>query len=1090
MQFPETPFTALCIKLSKGDGATPPSCASMSSLPHLDLAVTQDGYQATLEAFCPDSRVTAEQQSLLQELGFQLPCPVLPVPRENLPLPGPPLFLEIFSGTGRITSAIRAAGMDAIGIDKQKVPGADVPPVLLDITSPQGKSLLHVCGRLKGFWAAPACGTCSAARNIPRFAPDGTPIAVPKPLRSRRFPDGLPFLAPPDARRVDLANASYQALSEAISIGISRRLVMAIENPLNSLYWHTTPWQAHRNHFDFVTLQQCAFTGRRPKWTALAVTHESFRALSLTCPGKECSDRHEPWGADPTAPNGWSTSLESAYPRPLAAAAAQAFREACPSDTPWPDTAIDLSRTRAAVGTQPKAAKLPAPVPEFASTCIIRNLPVRQPLPCQLNERLPTAWPVPHEASCALQVIPQESQLLRDSQCADKKGGHRVREVVFGIPWTPDQFTAEAVKTGHPATLTGVLPSVLSDAIAYNAKMSALQAQDMRSAFFEQWYRKALLLKSQEAELKAQADPEVAKIVADKRVLLFESMLKIYGYPDPSVAHSLIEGVTLTGEVPATGLFAPAFRPASMSERCLRENASHHFREMLASVRSQGEELDKEVKRQTMEELSRGWLEGPYEAGDIPVGCVASRRFGLLQGGQKVRLIDDCTASFLNATVTVNESPKPHTTDVLGAVCVESMTKNGPVPLMGRSFDLKSAYRQVAVSPHSRWCAYILVWDCDLGRAVCFRLKALPFGACKSVYAFLRLSHAIWWLGCKALQLPWSCYYDDFVVVAPATCAPLLDSVVCKFLKLLGWTFATEGSKACPFASRVDALGITIDLSESQRGIVKFANTARRRQELTSVIDDILKSKFLPPSQALRLRGRLQFADGQIFGRVARLGLKHVTCHAYAAVCAEPSKDCVDVLTRFRDLLSRGTPRLLKPVSGKPFLCFTDACYVPHGHWVAGVGGVLVDTSGNLKAAFSAQLGPEVRRVLGEPSKKTIIFECELFALLLAMTVWGPVMSSSFVTFYVDNNSARDICISTCARSPTAEVLLCMILALEETHHLGAWYARVPSPSNIADKPSREPTSSLAWRGNLIKTIDVSEIICSISRSLAVKLGL
>ena len=228
MQLPETPFTALCVKLFKGDGATPPSCASMSSLPHLDLAVTQDGYRATLEAFCPDSRITAEQQSLLQELGFQVPCPVLPVPRENQPLPGPPLFLEIFSGTGRITSAIRAAGMDAIGIDKQKVPGADVPPVLLDITSPQGKSLLHVRlqnPRLKVFWAAPACGTCSAARNIPRFAPDGIPIHVPKPLRSRRFPDGLPFLAPPDARRVDLANASswpLRTLSTAFT-GTPRR---------------------------------------------------------------------------------------------------------------------------------------------------------------------------------------------------------------------------------------------------------------------------------------------------------------------------------------------------------------------------------------------------------------------------------------------------------------------------------------------------------------------------------------------------------------------------------------------------------------------------------------------------------------------------------------------------------------------------------------------------------------------------------------------------------------------------------------------------------------------------------------------------
>ena len=120
------------------------------------------------------------------------------------------------------------------------------------------------------------------------------------------------------------------------------------------------------------------------------------------------------------------------------------------------------------------------------------------------------------------------------------------------------------------------------------------------------------------------------------------------------------------------------------------------------------------------------------------------------------------------------------------------------------------------------------------------------------------LLYAGWCLGCQAPQLPWTSYYDDYVVVAASRHTPSFDGAVSSFLKLLGWAFATKGSKVNYFGSHVDALGITIDLLESQSGLLKFANTERLKEELAAkAIDDISCSNHLSSSRALRLRCRI-----------------------------------------------------------------------------------------------------------------------------------------------------------------------------------------------------------------------------------------
>ena len=74
---------------------------------------------------------------------------------------------------------------------------------------------------------------------------------------------------------------------------------------------------------------------------------------------------------------------------------------------------------------------------------------------------------------------------------------------------------------------------------------------------------------------------------------------------------------------------------------------------------------------------------------------------------------------------------------------------------------------------------------------------------------------------------------------------------------------------------------------------------------------------------------RLQFADGQLLGRVGRLCLKAVTEHAYSNAGAQLSDQCRAALVRFSDMLKHSLPRKALARRQEPLYMFTDASYEP-----------------------------------------------------------------------------------------------------------------------------------------------------------------
>ena len=472
---------------------------------------------------------------------------------------------------------------------------------------------------------------------------------------------------------------------------------------------------------------------------------------------------------------------------------------------------------------------------------------------------------------------------------------------------------------------------------------------------------------------------------------------------------------------------------------------------------------------------TKRYPQGPLRGRSIlPDSFTLSRRFGIFQNG-KLRCIDDFSMSSVNAAVQTVESPKPHTSHVLAALIVAILTDasvRGSDSWVGRGFDLKGAYRQCAVHPESRRFSHIFVTEPSTHEIFAFRMRALPFGAVRSVHGFLRAAVSLWTIIVKEFLVLTTNYFDDYICLATQSESAMVTSCVHLVFKMLGWKFAESGQKACGFAQLFSALGICVNVSGLHEGSALFDNTESRRSEIVKCIDEIWASGKLSSKDALRLRGRLQFASGQVFGRVAKAALTAVTQHAYSGRGELLDDELVFALNLHRRFLTANEPRVLRGACAESWFIFTDACFeLEDGLMSSGIGAVLCDPSGNVVSFFSVKLSQDLLRAMNPCNKKTIVYECEFFAVFCALRVWSRRVKNAVVIF-TDNNAVRDALIACKTKSSIARTILVACLVLEQCCQLSPWIARVPTDSNVADDPSRFVTEYLLSLGATAEPLD------------------
>ena len=117
---------------------------------------------------------------------------------------------------------------------------------------------------------------------------------------------------------------------------------------------------------------------------------------------------------------------------------------------------------------------------------------------------------------------------------------------------------------------------------------------------------------------------------------------------------------------------------------------------------------------------------------------------------------------------------------------------------------------------------------------------------------------------------------------------------------------------------------------------------------------------------------------------------------------------------------------------------------------------------------------------LGGPDKGTLMVEAELLAVVVSIVLWKKTLSNHPLVAYIDNNSARNVCISEKARNNVGSSPDYLVLSVEDASGISPWFVKVPSPSNPADILSRELVETTASGRSTLVALPVQDIVSKI----------
>ena len=465
-------------------------------------------------------------------------------------------------------------------------------------------------------------------------------------------------------------------------------------------------------------------------------------------------------------------------------------------------------------------------------------------------------------------------------------------------------------------------------------------------------------------------------------------------------------------------------------------------------------DLDKVAVEETLKEVEKGWLR-PCSIVDLRNHHIA-KRFPIQQK-EKVRLIDDFSVCGVNGTVGLPERLRVESIEDLTAALLVGMDMKGSnlcdTDLCGRTYDLKSAYKQFGVSQECADRMKVALKHPTSGIAY-FDVLALPFGATASVSAFLRLSASIAFIGVVALKICWTVFFDDYSVVCPRKQAKEVGFFIESLFKLLGVQYAADGDKATPFDAVFKTLGLQLDVSGWQEGFFKIGHTESRRAELLADLEKLTAQSTVVTKELERLHGRLVWMRAFVFGRRLHAAVNTVSkfarCRARSFFMNGELQYALGTLLK---RLAIAEPlRVVKP-SLHVMHVYTDGAYEPDTSTPGSIGAVLVDSDGDPLEFFGGVVPKSLLDELLESSKHPI-YELEILPVVLALGLWAPRLLNQHIVFHLDNEAARSAFIRATGATKCAEVMIDRFVDMEHKLNIWPWFSRVPSASNPSDAAS------------------------------------
>ena len=247
------------------------------------------------------------------------------------------IFLEVFSGSGVLSSAFRKLGFNCVTIDwsgnKHSVSSPHLDVDLCDDSSQTWLLSMFQSMKPDVLHLGPPCGTSSRARERDILASwKQKCVPCPKPLRDADNIWGVGGLSSRDKHKVERANKLYKFVATLLALALAANVIISKQNPERSWFWacladcfrsRSLELSRRLNMLQAIRFDNCAWGGQRPKSTRWLSSPGAYQSLALQCPGESATHVHLPYSVEWTHSR-WQfdTAGEGEYPQPLCEAVA------------------------------------------------------------------------------------------------------------------------------------------------------------------------------------------------------------------------------------------------------------------------------------------------------------------------------------------------------------------------------------------------------------------------------------------------------------------------------------------------------------------------------------------------------------------------------------------------------------------------------------------------------------------------------------------------------------------------------------------------------------------------------------------------
>ena len=558
----------------------------------------------------------------------------------------------------------------------------------------------------------------------------------------------------------------------------------------------------------------------------------------------------------------------------------------------------------------------------------------------------------------------------------------------------------------------------------------------------------------------SQASADIQQACADVNGPLMEELVQQSAFSDKACPDIFRYGARFIGQLQCPATKEPVQHKMPASIEALQQALPAQNNSTLKKLKPDkfGETLVKQIEADA--KLHRMTNPRPVSQDDVNNLCFA-KRFGIEQGEKivvdelgnktvtpKIRAIDDCTASGVNACTQPACKLRVDGTDALVTSMRRFHNASGKVPHLMKA-DIDAAYRRVPIAPEDRWAAAV-VFKTDNDEPMLAEHITMPFGSVSSVYGWDRAGDMLSHFARVLLKIPLNRYVDDYFGAEHAETIGHAKECFAKLVRLLLGESAIAEHKL-EHGPALIVLGL--DLNATSGGVNCRPSQAKREKWL-KIIAKALAEKDLPSGAAAKLAGALNWAAQHSFQKLGRAMLRPLYFHS-KVWSAKWSEHLELALRWWQEVLHLELQQVWSwydiPWSWGHLYC--DARGDP-----AQIAAVLFMDG---ERFFCDMRVPDSILIFFPARKDNQILGLEMLSIALGLSSFASRIKNRRIIIWSDNTGAEaaakggtakafdHACLAHCLWTRAAQL---------QTHmHI----RRVPSKFNIADLPSREEYSLL-----------------------------